>query len=123
MRRLFSALILLAFFFSLHSCYYDNVEELYPQAPACDTTNVTYSVTVWPIIESKCFGCHSGNNPGGNIFLRNYTDVVVVADDERLWGSINHETGFTAMPKNLPKLSECELAAIRIWIEEGAQDN
>jgi len=46
----------------------------------CDTTNVTYAENVWPIIEGKCFGCHSGNNPGGNVFLRNYTEVVVVAE-------------------------------------------
>ena len=89
----------------------------------CDTTNVTFSQNVWPVIENKCFGCHSGNDPGGSIYLRNYTDVAAVVNNGKLWGAVNHEDGFTAMPKNLPKLPECELVAIRIWIEEGARDN
>ncbi len=33
----------------------------------CDTTNVTFSGTIWPVIELNCFGCHSGPEPSGNI--------------------------------------------------------
>jgi len=89
----------------------------------CDTNNVTFSENVWPIIEIKCFGCHSSENPGGGIFLKNYADVVIVANNGKLLGAVNHETGFSNMPKNLPKLPECELATIRIWIEDGVPDN
>lgn len=89
----------------------------------CDTTNVTFSKNIWPNIENKCLGCHSGNSPGGDIYLRNYTEIAVVANNGKLWGAVDHENGFSQMPKNLPKLSDCELAAYRIWIEEGVQDN
>jgi hypothetical protein len=89
----------------------------------CDTTNVTFSGTVWPIIQNSCYGCHSGSNPGGNIFLRNHADVAAAVNSGRLWGAVNHEPGFSRMPKVGPKLPECNLAAIRIWIDEGMPDN
>lgn len=89
----------------------------------CDTTSITFSGNVWPIVNNKCFGCHSGSNPGGNIFLRNYADVLTVAENGKLWGAVNHQAGYSPMPKNLPKLSECELAVFRIWMEEGSLDN
>ena len=89
----------------------------------CDTTNVTFSQQVWPVIENNCYGCHSGSNPGGGVSLTNYGDAVSAVNSGRLWGAVNHEAGFSAMPKNLPKLTECELAAIRIWIEDGTPDN
>jgi hypothetical protein len=38
---------------SLHSCYYDNVEELYPSSSNCDTTNVNYTNDVWPVINAQ----------------------------------------------------------------------
>jgi hypothetical protein len=41
----------------------------------------------------------------------------------RLWGALNHQTGFSPMPKDAPKLSDCDLSKIRIWIDDGTPDN
>ncbi len=123
MRRLFSALILLAFFFSLHSCYYDNVEELYPQAPACDTTNVTYSVTVWPIIENNCTSCHNAGFPSGNVSLSNYDEIVAAVKNGSLLGTIRHENGWSPMPKGGGKLADCDIKKIETWINAGTPNN
>jgi len=50
-------------------CYYDNEEELYPQAPECDTLNVTYSATIALIMETNCNDCHGGASPNANYKL------------------------------------------------------
>ncbi len=90
---------------------------------ACDTTNVSFKTNVFPIVETYCLGCHSGTTPGGGIYLRDYNDLVAVANNGKLWGSINHDAGFSPMPKNANKLSTCQLATFRIWISNGTPNN
>jgi hypothetical protein len=41
----------------------------------CDSINVTFTVTVFPIIQNNCYGCHSVGNPGGGVSLTNYNQV------------------------------------------------
>ena len=103
----------------LSSCYYDNVEYLYPQDPDCDTTNVTFSNDVMPVISASCTGCHSGSAPAGNIRLSNYDEIVSVANNGSLMGTIKHESGWSPMPKNGNKLSDCKIQKIDRWILDG----
>lgn len=92
---------------------------------ACDTTNVTFSGVVKPLLDLKCLGCHGNNSPGGGIKLNSYNLVKASVDNGQLWGSINHESGYKAMPypAGSNKMPQCELDAIRIWIEDGAPNN
>jgi mono/diheme cytochrome c family protein len=90
---------------------------------SCDTTNVTFSGTVWPILETSCVGCHSGPAPQGGINLSNYTNVVEVANTGKLYGAISHSQGYSPMPKNLPKLSDCKIEQVKIWIDDGTPNN
>lgn len=89
----------------------------------CDTANVTYTLSIKPIITTKCQGCHSSSSPGGGYDLSTYTGVKARVSDGRLWGSVNFVTGYSAMPKNGTKLSTCELAKIKKWIDAGAPNN
>jgi hypothetical protein len=89
----------------------------------CDTLNVTYGATIWPLIQTNCYGCHSGANPSGGIPLIDYNSVVAAANSGKLYGSVSHSPGFVAMPKNAPKLSDCKIDQIRIWIENGKPNN
>ncbi len=89
----------------------------------CDTTNVTFSGNVWPMIEMNCYGCHSGAQPSGNISLADYNAVVLQANNGNLFGAINHDSGFQPMPKNAPKLSDCKIEYVKIWIEDGTPNN
>jgi hypothetical protein len=107
----------------MQSCYYDIEEELYPVAGNCDTTSVTYSGTVAPIMANTCNGCHSGNFAQAGIRTDTYANLKNIADNGRLWGAINHESGFSPMPQNQPKMNECNLAKIRKWLDDGALDN
>jgi hypothetical protein len=41
----------------------------------------------------------------------------------QLDGAINHRSGYPQMPRDGPKLPECELTRINIWIRDGAPNN
>ena len=90
---------------------------------ACDLSNVTYSQSVWPIIQNNCTGCHSGGSPQGGISLTNYTEISVFAGNGFLSGVINHENGFVPMPFNGDQLDQCSIDTIDEWINQGFPDN
>jgi hypothetical protein len=90
---------------------------------SCDTTIYTYSGAVSPTIQNYCVGCHNGGSAGGNISLIGYSNVMVQVNNGKLWGAINHLTGFYAMPNGGPMLDECRITTIKEWIAAGAPDN
>lgn len=93
------------------------------QPTACDSSNFTFSGSIRTIINNKCLGCHSSTAAQGNINFSTYTGVKAKVDDGRLWGAINHFPGFSPMPKNGNKLSDCEITLFRKWIATGAPNN
>lgn len=94
-----------------------------PDAGGCNTSNVTYSGKVRPLLQSSCVGCHSGSAPGGGINLSTHAGVAAVAANGRLYGAINHQSGFVAMPLGGQKLSTCNISQIKAWIDAGAPNN
>jgi mono/diheme cytochrome c family protein len=90
---------------------------------SCDTSNVTYSTSVKSIISNKCQGCHSSPSPAGGYDFSTYAGVKARVNDGKLWGAVNHVPGYSAMPKNGTKLTTCELAKIKKWIDAGAPNN
>ncbi len=92
-------------------------------ANMCDTTVYTYSGAIRPIIGNKCQGCHSGTNAQGGIDLGTYAGVRSTVLDGRLWGAVNHLAGYSPMPRNGAKLSDCEIDQVRKWIDSGALEN
>lgn len=111
----------------LSSCYYDNEEELYPapegQVLACDTTDVSYSGFVQPLLGEHCTGCHAGTTPSGNVSLDNHESVKRWADDGTLYGAMAHLDGYSQMPKGGNRLPQCDLDKVKAWIDAGAQNN
>lgn len=89
----------------------------------CDTTNFTYAAVIKPIIINKCQGCHIGSTASAGIDLSTYLGLKAKVTDGRLWGAINHFTGYSPMPKNAPKLSDCEIKLISKWINAGSLNN
>lgn len=104
------------------SCKNDKAELLYP-ADVCDTSNVTYSNTVLPILRDNCYSCHAGNPSVAPFRLDTYADASAVALSGYMYGAITHAAGFQPMPKNADKLSDCNIAKIKKWIDDGAPDN
>jgi len=112
---------------SINGCYYDSQEFLYPQLnTSCDTTNVTFSGSVAPILSNYCLSCHSNNTAasfGNNIKLQDYADVKLRVDDGKLIGSIMHSSGYSPMPKGTAPLESCKLTIINKWVNAGAPNN
>lgn len=119
-------LIPIATLFVLNSCYYDVESQLYPVgSTSCDTTTVTYSITIRNILQTNsCLGCHSGSAAsGGNIILDNYNSVKIYAQNGKLYGSISHASGYIAMPQGGNKLSSCTLLQVKKWVDLGMLNN
>lgn len=90
---------------------------------SCDTSVFTYSGAVKIIIDNKCVGCHNPTNLGGNINLSTYDAVRLVALNGKLYGSVAQQPGYSPMPKNGFKLSDCEIRQIQKWISAGSLNN
>lgn len=108
---------------SLSRCYYDNEEKLYPGGGECDTTNITYSGTIIPVLDVNCYSCHNSVNPSGGVILNTYSELIKHINNGSFQGSINHEAGFSPMPSGGEKLSDCFLLKTDVWIENGFPDN
>ncbi|GAA3921917.1 cytochrome c [Hymenobacter algoricola] len=109
----------------MSSCTYDNGEDFLASRPvvSCDSTAVTYGVTISAIMDRNCRTCHSQQSPSSGINLNDYAQVKRIADNGRLVGSITHTPGFVAMPQNTPKLSDCDVNRIKKWVASGAPNN
>lgn len=107
------------------SCYYDSEEALYPNLNSgCDTTAVTFSGKIVPLLANNCLSCHSNVTAAGSgngIRLENYTDVKSRA--AAIAGSIKHSGGYSPMPKNGGKLNACLISQFDIWVHAGMPDN
>jgi len=84
----------------------------------CDTTNVTFSATIWPMMQKYCTGCHSTSSPGGGIVIAGYGDLVTLSGNGSLMGTIRYEQGYSKMPTN-QQLSECNINLLQKWIDDG----
>ncbi len=106
----------------LPCCTYHSLEDIDPRV-ACDTTAITFQRTIRPILNNNCIVCHSGSSPANGLDYEKFSDVVIVANDGRLVGAINHRAGFEPMPRFAPKLATCDIHKIEIWISEGSLNN
>lgn len=89
----------------------------------CDTSNVTYSGTIVPILQTNCLGCHANASTGGGILLNSYPAVYDQAMSGSLINSIKWTGSVTPMPKNGNQLDDCSIQSFEIWINNGALNN
>jgi len=111
-----AALVLLA----LPGCYYDNEEELYPNT-FCDTSAVTWSGTIEPLVQASCAipGCHV---PGAQSpALTSYAAVKAIADDGKLRGVVVTGSPYFMPPSG--KLPACNQNQVQAWLDAGAPQN
>ena len=118
--RFFILLLLLPMLFN-RSCVNNNEEDLYGIVP-CDTTNITWSSTISGILQNNCVGCHGTQVAYGGIRYDTYQSAMIVVQDGRLRGAVNHRPGFSKMPKDRGKLPECELTQMNIWLDNNAPE-
>jgi len=120
------ALLLIGFacFFMLipQACENNNEVDLYG-VQDCDTTNITWDSKIAAILQSNCVECHGPELSYNGIRHDSYAEELVVINDGRLRGVVNHLPGYVKMPQNRPKLNDCQLKIINKWIENGAPEN
>ena len=93
-------------------------------APAgCDTTNVTFSGTVLPVLNTYCNGCHSGSAPSADINLSSWAGVMPSVTNGSLVGSVEFSSSYSAMPKGGNQLSDCNISVIKKWVDLGAKND
>jgi hypothetical protein len=99
-----------------------------------DKGEISFKDTVHPILLDHCAKrCHNEDNEsnfqvltyellmkGGN---RRYTVVAGKPDESQLIGSVTKTKPPHMPPRVFPALTEDRIEALRVWIEEGAQDN
>jgi hypothetical protein len=119
-RKIFLPLAVV-FVITFSSCYYDNEETLYPVLNAsCDTTAVTYSITIAALMNSNCTSCHSGSTASGSISLTSYSGVK--SNITAVVGSIKHTGTYFTMPPG-GSLSACSISQLDIWVRNGMPNN
>ncbi len=117
-------LIVLGGIFSLSGCVWDSEEEVFPDNNTCDTSMVSFTFDIVPVLSSHCLGCHSNSNAsvfGGGIRLEDYEDVAGYS--ERIIGAINHRDGFLPMPRGSNKLDPCPINQFEAWVNSGKPEN
>ena len=93
------------------------------QDTMCVTNDMSFQNDVFPILETHCVGCHSGDSPSGGALLENYEGVKSAAEAGRIYGVISWSQGFVQMPQGQDQLDDCKVMKIKAWIDEGALDN
>jgi hypothetical protein len=124
MKRFVTIICVSCFVLAFGSCYYDKADVLYPTNTICDTTGtISYAVKIVPLFQQQCYGCHTGSAPSGNVLMGTYAADRAIANSGRLYGSINQVPGYSFMPKGGLKMSKCQLASIKKWIDSGTPNN
>jgi len=96
---------------------------------------VSYFRDVRPLFQAHCQGCHQPAKPLGGYVMTSMDRLVKGGESESaaivpgkpdesyLLDQITPAEGKAAMPKDKPPLHEQEIAKIRQWIAEGAEDD
>lgn len=104
------------------SCVSNNEYDLYG-IPDCDTTNVTWDSKISAIMQANCVVCHGEDVSYNGVRHDSYESEMIVVNDGRLRGVVNHLDGYVKMPKDRGKLPACELELINTWLDNGAPEN
>jgi hypothetical protein len=119
-------LLLLVTMVGISSCYYDKSDLLYGgnSGPCTDSTGtVSYAQKIVPMLQQYCYSCHTGSFPSGNQLMGTYTADKAMALNGKLYGTMSHAAGFSPMPQGMAKMSNCQLAVIKKWIDSGTLNN
>lgn len=107
----------------LSSCSKASEDVLAANDLPCDTAGMKYSADILPILTANCYSCHGGGATEGDINLAGHANLLIQVNNGNLNGAITHASGYTPMPYNGGKLSDCEISKIQAWIRNGAPDN
>lgn len=100
-----------------------------------ETGEVSFARDIRPILQAHCMGCHQPAKAGGDYLMTEFTKLIaggesgepaVVAgepDNSYLVQLITPHEGAAEMPLEAPPLTDKQIAKIRNWISQGAQND
>jgi len=107
----------------LASCSKESADRLAGSTTTCDTTDVSYSKQILPILQDNCYTCHQGSNPISGIDLSTFSVLQSHVKNGDLKSAVTHTGNVTPMPYGLPMLPSCEVNTIVAWVNQGALNN
>lgn len=121
MRLLFTDLLLLS---SLWSCTKDKQTILFVRPAGCDSSLVSYSRQIRPIILNNCAfsGCHVAGGEGAY----DYRTYGVLADRIRSGRLLQRLRLDPEDPMKMPEdfeMNPCDRYTLELWIQQGFPDN
>lgn len=119
---LISALIIFS------QCNYHNIDEYFDDIPYdtitnCDTVDVSFSQTVFPIIVNNCVACHNDITHYKDRNYETYEGITDAVNSGILLKVINHTPAYVKMPWEGNKLPQCYIDIIEAWVDQGMKNN
>ncbi|MFD1873543.1 hypothetical protein [Hymenobacter bucti] len=132
LRRSGAVLAAVALSSCFSACSYTNSAD--NPTPCNLPTTVSYQVDVLPILKQQCYRCHSADKykvlTSSTLNMEDFGSLKYYATPANgrnnvsyLVGNIRHDEGFIPMPYDGGKLSACEIATIKAWVDAGALSN
>ncbi|TFZ68522.1 hypothetical protein E4631_00155 [Hymenobacter sp. UV11] len=120
----------------LSACSYTTIE---PDACTTTYTAVSYKTDVVPVFKANCYRCHdaahyqlpsTGGGSSGAMNMESFASVSTWTSSSTgrggvsyMVGCIRQDGGFIAMPFDGGKLSPCDIALIKAWVDAGAKND
>ncbi len=106
---------------SIASC---KKESSTPTTYDCSGLVPTYTADVKMILDNNCAisGCHNASSRADGRDYSNYSSVKSGSSSNAFMGSMQHLSGYKAMPQGRSKLSDAQLKTISCWIQNGTPE-
>lgn len=77
-----------------------------------------YDERVLPILKAKCFSCHDGDDPDGDLNLEKYADGKIAFEKIDVWDRVGKRVRLKEMPPDgSPQLNDPEKAIVHRWLD------
>lgn len=116
-------LAILVLFMMLYSCYYDVVsDDSDPEGV------ISFSQDIQPIFDSHCISCHPSISPNpdlteGNSYNSINNGIYIIPEEPETSLLYQRMLGNPGIMPPSGRLSDPDIALVRVWIEQGALNN
>ena len=88
----------------------------------CTGVTPTYTADVKTILDAHCAssGCHSASSHAKGIDLSSYTAAKNESGNDNFMGSIQHASGYNAMPQGASQLDDATIKTLSCWVQNGS---
>lgn len=110
-------ILIFSLLFLQTACRYDNEIDQYGETP-CDTSNVSYSQVIRPMVDENCVSCHGPGGENENVPFTTYDGLKQYAQE-----AVPRISGATILMPPTGAMSDCNVALFTAWVNAGAPNN